>query len=192
MVFPITYDISNNVCILYLFDKVYTPRGSPQLTARRYWCHGALGWDGQNVACWRWAKTELGFSIKNGYISSPACLPKAWQIEYQHICEIECQIECQMEFLNIYIYMPDRLSADHPKKILRVSVRNHQKSFLFVGKCWICWRQTNIVRKNNQSIKISTAWMLFKTGFFHCQLPCWMTVGANMLRTNDFVSFIST
>ena len=95
-------------------------------------------------------------------------------------------------FEYIYIYMPDRLSADHPKKIIRVSVRNHPKSFLFVGKCWICWRQTNIVRKNNQSIKISTAWMLFKTGFFHCQLPCWMTVGANMLRTNDFVSFIST
>ena len=69
-------------------------------------------------------------------------------------------------FEYIYIYMPDRLSADHPKKILRVSVRNHQKSFLFVGKCWICWRQTNIVRKINQSIKISTAWMLFNTGFF--------------------------
>ena len=36
MVFPITYDISNNVRILYLFGKVYTPRGSPQRAMVRW------------------------------------------------------------------------------------------------------------------------------------------------------------
>ena len=36
MVFPITYDISNTVRILYLFGKVYTPRGSPQRAMVRW------------------------------------------------------------------------------------------------------------------------------------------------------------